>query len=109
MEPRFGQIEADGSNSGFYPKNKVKAWFDCKMFCSILGPETVQASVLESNSVGSYRQLNSGTLHKQTGKEPLSRDMCTLVENYELVLSLQNNPKSQAHSRVSEYAGWINV
>ena len=66
---------------------------------SIPGPEKVQGPVSESNSVGSYRQLNSGSLHKQTEKNPLGRAVCSPVENSDLVPSLPYNPTRQAHSR----------
>ena len=72
---------------------------------SISGPEKVQGPVSKSNSVGYYRQLNSGSLHKQTRRNPLSRDVCSPVENHDLVPSLPDNSKSQAHFRVPECDG----
>ena len=59
----------------------------------------------KSNSVGCYRQLNSSSLHKQTRRNPLSGDVCFPVENHDMVPSLPDNSKSQAHSRVSECDG----
>ena len=55
----------------------------------IPGPEKVQWPVLKLNLVGNYRQLNSGRLHKQTGRNPLGGDVCSLMENHDLVPSLQ--------------------
>ena len=49
-----------------------------------------------------YRQLNSSSLHKQTRRNPLSGDVCSPVEDHDLVPSLPDNLKSQTHSRVSE-------
>ena len=63
----------------------------------------VQGPVSKSNSVGNYRQPNSGSLHKQTGRNPLSGDVCSPLQNQDLVPSLQNKPTSQAHS------GYLNV
>ena len=50
-------------------------------------------------------QLNSSSLHKQARRNPLGRDVCSPVENYDLVQSLQDNIKSQTHFRVSECDG----
>ena len=69
------------------------------------GCTTLQGPVSEPNSVGCYRQLNSGSLHKKTRRNPLSGDVCSTVKNHDLVPSLPNNSKSQAHSRMSECDG----
>ena len=66
------------------------------------GPAKVQGPVSKSNSVSCHRQLNSGSLHKQTRWNPLGRDVCSPVEDHDLVPSLPDNTKSQTHSRVSE-------
>ena len=50
-------------------------------------------------------QLNSGSLHKQTRRNSLSRDVCSPVENHDLVPSLSHNIESQTHSRVPECDG----
>ena len=71
-------------------------------FCGpskVLGPES------KPNSVGCYRQLNSSSLHKQTRRNPLSEDVCSPVEDHDLVPSLPDNIKSQTHSRVPECDG----
>ena len=54
-------------------------------------------------SAGYYGQLNSSSLHKQTRRNPLGRDVCSPVEKHKLVP--YNNIKSQTHSRLSEYDG----
>ena len=69
------------------------------------GPSKVQGPVSKPNSVSCYRQLYSSSLHKQTRRNPLGRD----VENYDLVPSLPDNLKSQTHSRVSECDGRTSV
>ena len=65
----------------------------------------VQRVVLKANSVGCYGQLNSSSLHKQTRRNPLGRDVRSPVEDHDLVPSLPDNLKSQTHSRVSECDG----
>ena len=42
---------------------------------------------------------------KKTRRNPLSGDVCSTVKNHDLVPSLPNNSKSQAHSRMSECDG----
>ena len=69
------------------------------------GPSKVQGPVSKPNSVGCHRQLNSGSLHKQTGWNPLGGDVRSPVEDHDLVSSLPDNTQSQTHSRVSECDG----
>ena len=69
------------------------------------GPSELQGPVPEPNSASCYRQLNSGSLHKQTRRNSLSRDVRSPVEDHDMVLSLSHNIKSQTHSRVSECDG----
>ena len=57
------------------------------------------------NSVSCHRQLNSGSLHKQTRWNPLGGDVHSPVEDHDLVPSLPDYTKSQTHSRVSECDG----
>ena len=67
---------------------------------SVLGPKTLQASMLKSNSPGCHGQLNGSSLHQQTGRDSLSRDVRPSMENHELVSSIQNISTCQTHSRV---------
>ena len=69
------------------------------------GPSRLQGPVPESNSVGCDGQLNSGSLHQQTRRNSLSRDVRSPVENHDLVPSLPHNIESQAHSRLPECDG----
>ena len=69
----------------------------------------VQGPVSKPNSVGCYRQLNSSSLHKQTRRNPLVRDVHSPVEDHDLVPLLRDNIKSQTHSRVSECDGQPSV
>ena len=68
-------------------------------------PSKVQGPVSKPNSVSCHRQLNSGSLHKQTRWNPLGGDVHSPVEDHDLVLSLPDNTKIQTHSRVSECDG----
>ena len=69
------------------------------------GASKVQGPVSEPNSVSCHRQLNSGSLHKQTRWNPLGEDVCSPVEDHDLVPLLPDNTQSQTHSRVSECDG----
>ena len=67
---------------------------------SVLGPITFQASMPKSNSPSCHGQLNGSSLHQQTGRDSLSRDVRPSMENHELVSSIQNIATCQTHSRV---------
>ena len=69
------------------------------------GPSKLQGPVPEPNIASCNGQLNSGSLHKQTRRNSLSRDVCSPVEDHDMVSSLSHNIKSQTHSRVSECDG----
>ena len=68
-------------------------------------PSKLQGPVPEPNSASYNGQLNSGSLHKQTRRNSLSRDVRSPVEDHDMVPSPSHNIKSQTHSRVSEYDG----
>ena len=67
---------------------------------SVLGPKTFQASMTKSNSPGCHGQLNGSSLHQQTRRDSLSRDVHPSMENHELMSSIQNISTCQTHSRV---------
>ena len=69
---------------------------------SVFGPQKVQGPMPKSNCAGFYGQFNRCSLHNQTRRNPLSRDVCSPVVNHDLVPSLPDNSNSQAHSRVPE-------
>ena len=69
------------------------------------GPSKLQGPVPEPNSASRNGQLNSGSLLKQTRRNSLSRDVCSPVEDHDLVPSLSHNIESQTHSRVPECDG----
>ena len=72
---------------------------------SFPGPSKFQGPVSKPNCVGCNGQLNSSSLHKQTRRNSLSRDVHSSVEDHDLVPSLPDNLKSKTHSRVSECDG----
>ena len=72
---------------------------------SAASPSRLQGPVPEPNSVSCDGQLNSGSLHQQTRRNSLSRNVCSPVEDHDLVPSLPYNIESQAHSRMPECDG----
>ena len=96
--------------SGFDPTTQVRQGKKATHKCSraegdFSGPSKVQEPVSKPNSVSCYGQLNSSSLHKQTRRNSLSRNVHSPVEDHDLVPSLPDNLKSQTHSRVSECGG----
>ena len=69
------------------------------------GPSKLQGPVPEPNNASCNGQLNSSSLHKQTRRNSLRRDVCSPVEDHDLVPSLSHNIESQTHSRVPECDG----
>ena len=69
------------------------------------GPSKLQGPVPEPNIASCNGQLNSGSLHKQTRRNSLSRNVHSPVEDHDMVPSLSHNIKSQTHSRVCECDG----
>ena len=87
-------------------KKKKKATHKCpRIDGGLPGPSRFQGQVPESNSVSCKEQLNSGSLHQQTRRNSLSRNVCSTVEDHDLVPSLPHSIESQAHSRVLECDG----
>ena len=101
------QLFTDASNEGWgahLDQNSTKGlWSDQEK--GLTGPSKLQGPVPEPNSASCNGQLNSGSLHKQTRRNSLSRDVCSPVEDYDLVPSLSHNIESQTHSRVPECDG----
>ena len=71
----------------------------------LTGPSKLQGPVPGPNSSSCNGQLDSGSLHKQTRGNSLSRDVRYPVEDHDLVTPLSHNIKGQTHSRVSECDG----
>ena len=59
----------------------------------------------QQNSSSCNGQLNSGSLHKQTRRNSLSGDVCSPVEDHDMVPSFSHNIESQTHSRLSQCDG----
>ena len=94
----------------FYSRSVVRTGKKATHKCpgiegGLTGPSSVQGPVSEPNSLSCHGQLNSSSLHKQTGRNTLSGDVCTPVENHDLVPSLPHNIESQTHSRLSQCDG----
>ena len=102
------QLFTDASNEGWgahLDQNSTKGlWSDRekRLHINIL---EFRGPVPEPNSASCNGQLNSGSLHKQTRRNSLSRDVRSPVEDHDTVPSLSHNIKSQTHSRVSECDG----
>ena len=58
------------------------------------GPSIFQGPVPEPNSTSCNGQLNSGSLHKQTRRNSVSKDVRSPVEDHDMVSSLSHNIKS---------------
>ena len=102
------QIFTDASNEGWgahleqvtikglWSDREEKATHKCsRVEGSISCSKKVQGPVPKPNSVGCY----SSSLH--TRRNLLGGDVCSSVENHDLVPSLPDNIKSQAHSKVA--------
>ena len=57
---------------------------------SFPGPSKVPGPVSKPNSASCYRQLHNSSLHKQTRRNLIGGDVCSPVENHDLVTSLQD-------------------
>ena len=88
------------------PKKKTKKRHRCpRIEGGLPGPSKLQGPVPEPNSASCNGQLNSGNLHKQTRRNSLCRDVCSPVEDHDLVPSLSHNIERQTYSRVPECDG----
>ena len=87
-----------GSIKGLVRSRKIIADKSFRTKDSVLGPKTLQASMPKSNSPGCHGQRNDSSLHQQTGRDSLSRDVRPSMENHELVSSVQNISTCQTHS-----------
>ena len=89
------QLFTDALNKGSVVRQATHKY--SKVEGCFTGPSKVQEPVPKPDSVATD---NNGSLHKQTGRNPLGGDVHSAVEDHDLVLSLSDNPKSQTHSRV---------
>ena len=106
LKRRLGRSLRPKLYKGSVVRSGKKATHKCpRIEGSLPGPSRLQGQVPESNSVSCDGQLNSGSLHQQTGRNTLSRDVRSPVEDHDLVPSLPHIFESQAHSRVPECDG----
>ena len=106
LKRRWGRSLRPKFYKGSVVRSGKKATHKCpRIEGGLPGPLRLQGPVPEPNSVSCHRQLNSGSLHQQTRRNSLSRDVCSPVEDHDLVPSLPHNIESQAHSRVPEWDG----
>ena len=106
LKRRLGRSLRPKLYKGSVVRSGKKATHKCpRIEGGLPGPSRLQGPVPESNSVSCDGQLNSGSLHQQTGRNTLSRDVCSPVEDHDLVPSLPHNIESQAHSRVPKCDG----
>ena len=106
LKQRLGRSLRPKFYKGSVVRSGIKASHKCpRIEGGLPGPSRLQGPVPESNSVSCDGQLNSGSLHQQTRRNTLSRDVCSPVEDHDLVPSLPHNIESQAHSRVPECDG----
>ena len=107
------QLFTDASNDGWgahLEQTSAKGlWSDKekRLHINVLELKAVSLALqsFKDQCVSYHRQLNSGSLHKQTRWNPLGGDVRSPVEDHALVPSLPDNTKSQTHSRVSECNG----
>ena len=106
LKRRLGRSLRTNLCKGSVVRQGKKATHKCSgVEGGLSGPSKLQGPVSEPNSVGCNRQLNSGSLHKQTRRNSLSRDVRSPVEDHDMVPSLPDNIDSQTHPRVSECDG----
>ena len=106
LKRRLGLSLRPKFHKGSVVRSGKKATHKCpRIEGGLPGPLRLQGPVPESNSVSCDGQLNSGSLHQQTRRNTLSRDVHSPVEDHDLVPSLPHNIESQARSRVPECDG----
>ena len=69
---------------------------------SISSSKRVSNPSLQQDSVGSYRQHNSGCLYQQRRGDEIGLSVCPTVENTVLVHQAASNPQGTSHPRPAE-------
>ena len=69
---------------------------------SISSSKRVSNPSLQQDSVGSYRQHNSGCLYQQRRGDEIGLSVCPTVENSVLVHQVASNPQGTSHPRPAE-------
>ena len=81
------------STRGLWSDREKKATHKCpRVEGGLSGSSKFQGPVSEPNSVGCNGQLNSGSLHKQTSRNSLSRDVLTWCHHYQITLKARHIP-----------------
>ena len=93
------------STKGLWSDQEKRLHINPRVEGGLTGPSKFQGPVPGPNSSSCNGQLDSGSLHKQTRRNSLSRDVRSPVEDHDLVPPLSHNFKGQTHSRVSEPDG----
>ena len=105
------QLFTDASNKGwgthldqFLPSSVVKPGKKAthkrpRIEGDLTGPSEFQGPVPEPKSTYGNGQLNRGSVHIQTRRTSLSRDVRAPVEDHDMVSSLLHNIESHTHSR----------
>ena len=70
---------------------------------SISSSKRVSNPSLQQDSVGSYRQHNSGCLYQQRRGDEIGLSVCPTVENSVLVHQAASNPQGTSHPRLAEH------
>ena len=106
LKRRLGRSLRSKFYKGSVVRSGKKATHKCpRIEGGLPGPSRLQGPVPEPNSASCDGQLNRGSLHQQTRRNSLSRDVWSPVEDHDPVPSLPHNIESQAHSRVPECDG----
>ena len=95
LKRRLGRSLRPKFYKGSVVRSGKKATHKCpRIEGGLPGSSRLQGPVPEQNSATCDRQLNSGSLHQQTRRNSLSRDVCSPVQDHDLVPSLPHNIKS---------------
>ena len=105
LKRRLGRSLRPKFYKGSVVRSGKKATHKCpRIEGGLPGPSRLQGPVPEPNSASCDGQLNSGTLHQETRRNSLSRDVCSPVEDHDLVPTVQVQP-SVVNRMVSAPAG----
>ena len=100
LKQRVGHSHRSKIYQGSVVRPGKKATHKCpRVEGGLTGPSKFQGPVPEPNSSSCNGQLDSGSLHKQTRRNSLSRDVFSPVEDHDMVSPLSHNMKSQTLAR----------
>ena len=105
------QLFTDASNEGWgahldqYSTKGLWSDREKRLHINVLELKAVSLALRDFRDQCQNRGAFFGSLHQQTGRNTLSRDVRSPVEDHDLVPSLPHNIESKAHSRVPECDG----